>query len=153
MVAKELGLTQAGQKVRLLYEVRRAAELTFFLLRILLTLPLLASSAMSALFQAMQSQQMNMNAIAAPAADSQASTASTSSDTQSEGKQLTYPKPRNFAERLMYVLETGAASDALWWVEGKAVALHQKRLKKGTAMKDFFNVKEYSGFIRNCNRW
>lgn len=68
--------------------------------------------------------------------------------------QLTYPKPRNFAERLMFVLESGLATDCLFWAgNGEAVALHSKNLKKGTCIKDYFNVKDYSGFIRNCNRW
>lgn len=67
---------------------------------------------------------------------------------------LSYPKPKNFAERLMNALERDIASESVWWVgEGKAIALHPNSLKKCPELTEYFKAKDYSGFIRNCNRW
>ncbi|CAB9524193.1 HSF-type DNA-binding [Seminavis robusta] len=67
---------------------------------------------------------------------------------------LSYPKPKNFAERMMNALEKGIASESIWWVgDGKAVALHPKNLKMSSSLTEYFKAKDYSGFIRNCNRW
>lgn len=67
---------------------------------------------------------------------------------------LSYPKPKNFAERLMNALERDIASESVWWVgEGKAIALHPNNLKKCPELTEYFKAKDYSGFIRNCNRW
>lgn len=91
--------------------------------------------------------------------------ASDSTSTDSEDKK---PKPapakeavdmpikkcKNFAERLMRVLHLGIGNDTIWWIgEGKAIAVHTRNLKKGTLLADNFKVKDYSVFIRNCNRW
>jgi hypothetical protein len=67
---------------------------------------------------------------------------------------VSYPNPKNFAERLMHVMEAEMAPDSIWWVsDGKAVALHPKRLKKGTILKSHFQANKYSSFLRNFNRW
>jgi hypothetical protein len=67
---------------------------------------------------------------------------------------VTYSKPRNFAERLMSVLQSGVGADYVWWAgEGKAIALHVKNLKQGGLLQKYFRTSQYSVFIRNCNRW
>lgn len=71
-----------------------------------------------------------------------------------EAGEMPYKKCKNFAERLMRVLNLGIGSDTIWWIgEGKAVAIHTRNLKAGTLLADEFKVKDYSVFIRNCNRW
>ncbi|CAB9526161.1 HSF-type DNA-binding [Seminavis robusta] len=63
-------------------------------------------------------------------------------------------KPKNFAERLMEGLQSGAAQDAVWWVgNGEAIAINPRNLKEGDFLSTHFKVKDYSVFIRNCNRW
>jgi HSF-type DNA-binding len=63
-------------------------------------------------------------------------------------------KAKNFAERLMHVLKDGIGKDTVWWVgDGKAVAIHTRNLKDGDLLSQHFRVKDYSVFIRNCNRW
>jgi tRNA pseudouridine-54 N-methylase len=63
-------------------------------------------------------------------------------------------KAKNFAERLMHVLQDGIGKDTVWWVgEGKALAIHTRNLKEGDLLSEHFRVKDYSVFIRNCNRW
>jgi hypothetical protein len=75
-------------------------------------------------------------------------------DSQQLTIKLSYPKPKNFAERLMNAVERGIASDSVWWVGGgKAVALHPNNLKNCPELTQYFKAKDYSGFIRNCNRW
>ena len=65
-----------------------------------------------------------------------------------------YPKPRNFAERMMNALERGIASDSISWAgDGKGVALHTNKLKDSPELTSYFKAKDYSAFIRNCNRW
>ena len=67
---------------------------------------------------------------------------------------VTHPNPKNFAERLMFALEKGMGSDVInWQGEGRAVAIHPKKLKKDPILEDHFRVKNYGAFIRNCNRW
>lgn len=67
---------------------------------------------------------------------------------------VSYPSPKNFAERFMGVLESGVASDLVWWVgDGKAVALHSKKLKNFSLLELYFRCKSYSALIRNFNRW
>jgi hypothetical protein len=67
---------------------------------------------------------------------------------------VTYNNPRNFAERLMYVLESGIASGAIFWVgDGKAVGLHTKKLKRGMVLETYFRINQFSSFLRNFNRW
>jgi hypothetical protein len=88
---------------------------------------------------------------------------SDSSSTSSEDKKpkpspkevdMPYKKCKNFAERLMRVLHFGIGKDTIWWIgEGKAIAIHTRNLKKGNMLSDHFKVKDYSVFIRNCNRW
>lgn len=82
-----------------------------------------------------------------------ADTGAAASDSHStEG--VTYASPRNFAERLMKALETKLCPDGLWWTgEGKAIALSTKNLKESSLLQDYFKVTQYSGFIRNLNRW
>lgn len=68
--------------------------------------------------------------------------------------ELSYPKPKNFAERMMNALETGVAADSITWTGGgKAIALKTKSLKEHPTLTTYFKAKDYSGFIRNCNRW
>ena len=63
-------------------------------------------------------------------------------------------KAKNFAERLMHVLQGQIGTDTVWWVgEGKAVAIHTRNLKDGDMLTQHFRVKDYGVFIRNCNRW
>ena len=63
-------------------------------------------------------------------------------------------KPKNFAERLMKVLREEISQDTIWWIgDGKAVAIHTKNLKQGNLLTEHFKVKDYTVFIRNCNRW
>jgi len=65
-----------------------------------------------------------------------------------------YPTPKNFAERMMNALETGIGRDAISWVgQGRAVALNSNILKENPLLTTYFKAKDYSGFIRNCNRW
>jgi len=67
---------------------------------------------------------------------------------------LSYPSPKNFAERMMNALESGLAAESIWWVGGgKAVALCPKKLRHSEHLTSYFRAKDYSGFIRNCNRW
>jgi HSF-type DNA-binding len=82
-----------------------------------------------------------------------ASDAAVAGATSSEG--LHYPNPKNFAERLMNVLERGIAPDCIWWVdEGiRGVAIQPKKLKKGTLLQTHFSGNKYSAFLRSFNRW
>ena len=67
---------------------------------------------------------------------------------------VTHPNPKNFAERLMFALEKGMGADVIKWAgDGRAVAIHPKKLKKDTVLETHFRVKNYGAFIRNCNRW
>lgn len=71
-----------------------------------------------------------------------------------ETAKFSYPKPKNFAERMMNALERGIASEAISWAGGgKAIALKTKHLKNSPELSSYFKAKDYSGFIRNCNRW
>ena len=75
-------------------------------------------------------------------------------NSEDETANLSYPKPKNFAERMMNALERGIASDAISWAGGgKAIALKTKHLKNSPELASYFKAKDYSGFIRNCNRW
>lgn len=63
-------------------------------------------------------------------------------------------KPKNFAERLMKVLQSEIGTDTVWWLgDGKAVAIHSRNLRRGKMLQEHFKVKDFSVFIRNCNRW
>jgi len=88
---------------------------------------------------------------------------SDSSSTSSEDKKpksspteadMPCKKCKNFAERLMRVLHLGIENETIWWIgEGKAIAIHTRNLKKGNMLLEHCKVKDYSVFIRNCNRW
>jgi len=68
--------------------------------------------------------------------------------------QIAFPIPKNFAERLMNILDSGVISDCIWWAtDGKAVALHPKKLRRGNVLQEHFASNSYSGFLRNFNRW
>lgn len=71
------------------------------------------------------------------------------------GEGAKFPHPKNFAERLMNVLQRGIASDSIWWVGGdvNGVALRPKKLKKGTLLQTHFSGNQYSAFLRSFNRW
>ncbi|CAB9531645.1 HSF-type DNA-binding [Seminavis robusta] len=72
----------------------------------------------------------------------------------SDGMPLSFPAPKNFAERLMNVLESDIDTEAIWWDgETKSVALQPKKLKKGTILHTHFSGNKYSAFLRNFNRW
>ena len=65
-----------------------------------------------------------------------------------------YRQAKNFAERLMRVVQDGIAADSLWWVgNGKGVAIHKKNLRKSPVLASHFNIKDYNVFSRNLNRW
>lgn len=67
---------------------------------------------------------------------------------------VTYPNPKNFAERLMSAMEMGVAQDSIFWVgDGKAVALHKNSLKKKAVAQTYFKVSNYGALLRNLNRW
>jgi len=71
-----------------------------------------------------------------------------------EGGAVTYPHPKSFSEKLMFVLESRACPETIWWAkDGKAVALHVDNLKNGSVLKQFFNDIRYKFFIRNFSRW
>ena len=82
------------------------------------------------------------------------STGNTPSTRNGNEALLNFPTPKNFAERLMNVLDSGIISDCIRWAsDGKAVALHPKKLRKGTVLQDYFSSSSYSSFLRNFNRW
>ena len=67
---------------------------------------------------------------------------------------LTYPHPKNFAERLMSALQANLAPECLGWAEeGAAVWLNQKHLKRGIFLSTHFHISNVGAFIRNFNRW
>lgn len=78
----------------------------------------------------------------------------TTEDDEDEDGDFSYSKPKNFAERMMNALERGLASDAISWAgDGRAVALNTNELKNSPELTSYFKAKDYSAFIRNCNRW
>lgn len=98
------------------------------------------------------------NACKRKATDNSSNSSSSSEDKKPKAKKAkadnTQRKPKNFAERLMRVLQNGIGQDTLWWVgDGKAIGIHSRNLRRGDMLSEHFNVKDYSVFIRNCNRW
>lgn len=86
------------------------------------------------------------------------SSQSASRPSESAGEEMaptvTYPNPRSFAERLMFVLESRAAPDTIWWEgDGTIVALHIDNIKTGTILRDHFQGIRYKFFIRYFSRW
>lgn len=70
------------------------------------------------------------------------------------GGQPTYPRPKNFPQRLMLVMESEAASNAIWWEEdGQTVALRVHHLKNGPVLGQHFQGIRYKFFIRYFSRW
>lgn len=103
----------------------------------------------------------NYNALAATATrtttivterpDNAKSSSSGSTNTQNTPP---YRKAKNFAERLMIVLQDELAKDSLWWVgNGMGVAIHKKNLKRSPILKSHFNIGDFIVFSRNLNRW
>ncbi|CAB9517975.1 expressed unknown protein [Seminavis robusta] len=67
----------------------------------------------------------------------------------------TYPRPTNFGEKLMHVLENGIAQDCISW-HGETcerIAIHLPNLKKSSVLNTNFQGNRYSSFVRNLNRW
>ncbi|CAB9505791.1 HSF-type DNA-binding [Seminavis robusta] len=95
----------------------------------------------------------DLSVATAPAAAGRGSVAAAAHPGSTQ-QQSTYPQPRNFAERLMWVLESNAAPDTIWWEEdGQAVALHVDNLKTGDVLNQHFQGIKYKFFIRNFSRW
>jgi hypothetical protein len=66
----------------------------------------------------------------------------------------TYPKPKNFAERLMNVLENSVVSDIVFWYGAQNfVAIHLKRIKSSSVLDTHFQGIRYTAFMRNLSRW
>lgn len=67
---------------------------------------------------------------------------------------LSYPKPKNFAERLMGAMESGEVTDSIWWAgNGTLVAFYPKKIKNGETLETHLRLKNYNSFIRSLNRW
>ena len=66
----------------------------------------------------------------------------------------TYPKPKNFAERMMNVLENSVNTDVIaWHGEDDLVAINTKALKQSDILDDRFQGIRYAAFVRNLSRW
>jgi hypothetical protein len=71
-----------------------------------------------------------------------------------EATALSYPNPRNFAERLISALQRGIGTSCLTWIgDGRAIALHSKNIKNSTEFLQHFRLPKYSNLIRSCTRW
>lgn len=69
-------------------------------------------------------------------------------------EELTFPNPSNFPQRLMNILDSGIAPDAIWWVgDGDEFAIHPGNVQSSTLLVDHFQGNRYSSFVRNLNRW
>ena len=67
----------------------------------------------------------------------------------------TYPKPKNFAERMMNVLENNVDSKVITWYEGEEdlIAINTKFLKTSDILDTNFQGIRYAAFVRNLSRW
>lgn len=68
----------------------------------------------------------------------------------------TYPKPKNFAERMMNALENECGLDVISWYEhGKEnlIAINSKTLKNSDILNANFQGIRYAAFVRNLSRW
>ncbi|CAB9517967.1 expressed unknown protein [Seminavis robusta] len=66
----------------------------------------------------------------------------------------TYPKPKNFAERMMNVLENNVDPKVVkWHGEEDLIAINTKSLKTSEILDDRFQGIRYAAFIRNLSRW
>lgn len=66
----------------------------------------------------------------------------------------TYPKPKNFAERMMNVLENDVYPDVVsWYGEDDLVSVSIKGVKQTDILDDRFQGIKYAAFVRNLSRW
>jgi HSF-type DNA-binding len=66
----------------------------------------------------------------------------------------TYPKPKNFAERMMNVLENNVDPDVVkWHGDDDRIAINTKTLRSSDILDDRFQGIRYAAFIRNLSRW
>jgi len=64
------------------------------------------------------------------------------------------PKPKNFAERLLRLLNSGDSSSSIWWAsDGTMVAFYPRNMKHEDILATQLKLKNYNSFIRNLNRW
>jgi hypothetical protein len=80
--------------------------------------------------------------------------ASTPAPASKKQKRGTKKNSKNFAEKLMDVLQTGVAKEVIWWEgDGTIVALHVDKLKHGPTRDKYFDGVKYKFFIRKFSRW
>lgn len=66
----------------------------------------------------------------------------------------TYPKPKNFAERMMNVLENAVSPDIIsWHGEEDLVSIDTRALKQSDLLNERFQGIKYAAFVRNLSRW
>jgi len=66
----------------------------------------------------------------------------------------TYPRPKNFAERIMNVLENEVDPDVIRWLGEKDLISINTRLVKSTdILATRFQGIRYAAFVRNLSRW
>jgi HSF-type DNA-binding len=66
----------------------------------------------------------------------------------------TYPKPKNFAERMMNVLENNVAPEVVkWHGDDDRIAIDTKALKTSNILDGRFQGIKYAAFVRNLSRW
>lgn len=66
----------------------------------------------------------------------------------------TFPKPANFAEKIMHVLENNMEPEAIRWIDnGEAIAIHPENAKQSKLLAKFFQMKSFPIFTRTLIRW
>lgn len=68
----------------------------------------------------------------------------------------TYPKPKNFAERMMNALENDVDPNIISWLKSNnddLVAINLKALKNSNVLETYFQGVRYAAFARNLSRW
>ena len=66
----------------------------------------------------------------------------------------TYPKPKNFAERMMNVLENQVDPKVIdWHGNGDWVVVNVSAIKSSDILETRFQGIRYPAFIRNLSRW
>ena len=66
----------------------------------------------------------------------------------------TYPKPKNFAERMMNCLENSVNTDVIsWYGSNDLISVNIKGVKTSDILDDRFQGIKYAAFVRNLSRW
>lgn len=96
-------------------------------------------------------------------AGASSSRASSNSGSVAASGKGTYPKPKNFAERMMNALETKADPEVISWLadsdggdnkdDADLISINTKVLKDSEILETNFQGIRYAAFVRNLSRW